>query len=233
MSNHNDKVVRGICPVEMKRVADWRKAFKLQFDATDAATLVRLSDAIDRLWSRFAFAQKATREKTSAGLPHERQIAWDKLRNGQGQLSSDYERLKFVMDYWCALWFWPVEKGHLLPSRFDFLLDVGTVLEGMRAATEAIRPTQGELYPPEQASLSVRDDYGFVCLPDLLATSERMRVAEGIARDHRFFHWKLEFADVFGQRGGFDLILGNPPWIRVEWNEGAVMGDETATSHFA
>src|SRR5262249_48927703 len=23
----------------------------------------------------------------------------------------------------------------------------------------------------------------------------------------------------------FDLILGNPPWIKVEWNEGAVMGD--------
>ena len=26
-------------------------------------------------------------------------------------------------------------------------------------------------------------------------------------------------------RGGFDLVLGNPPWIRVEWKEGAVLGD--------
>ena len=29
----------------------------------------------------------------------------------------------------------------------------------------------------------------------------------------QFFHWELEFPDVFGpDRGGFDAILGNPPW---------------------
>src|SRR4029434_6789298 len=39
------------------------------------------------------------------------------------------------------------------------------------------------------------------------------------ARDHRFFHWPLEFADVFYQddgaareRAGFDAVIGNPPW---------------------
>ncbi|MCB1921996.1 MAG: hypothetical protein KDJ28_18765, partial [Candidatus Competibacteraceae bacterium] len=26
-------------------------------------------------------------------------------------------------------------------------------------------------------------------------------------------------------RGGFDLILGNPPWLKVEWEEGGVLGD--------
>ena len=26
-------------------------------------------------------------------------------------------------------------------------------------------------------------------------------------------------------RGGFDLILGNPSWIKVSWNEGGFMGD--------
>ena len=35
----------------------------------------------------------------------------------------------------------------------------------------------------------------------------------------------MEFADVFADRGGFDLIVGNPPWIKVEWNEGGVMAD--------
>jgi hypothetical protein len=38
------------------------------------------------------------------------------------------------------------------------------------------------------------------------------RALEEIAEQHRFFHWHLEFADVFA-RGGFDLVLGNPPWI--------------------
>ena len=31
--------------------------------------------------------------------------------------------------------------------------------------------------------------------------------------EHRFFHWELEFPDVFnGPQGGFDGIIGNPPW---------------------
>jgi hypothetical protein len=38
-------------------------------------------------------------------------------------------------------------------------------------------------------------------------------IAERIAADHRFFHWELEFPDVFRARGsGFDAVLGNPPW---------------------
>jgi hypothetical protein len=38
------------------------------------------------------------------------------------------------------------------------------------------------------------------------------RALEEIAAQHRFFHWHLEFAEVF-ERGGFDVVLGNPPWI--------------------
>ena len=52
-----------------------------------------------------------------------------------------------------------------------------------------------------------------------------LKLVREVRERHRFFHWELEFADVFADRGGFDLILGNPPWIKVEWNEGAVMGD--------
>ena len=38
-------------------------------------------------------------------------------------------------------------------------------------------------------------------------------VAERIAAEMRFFHWELEFPDVFREAGsGFDAILGNPPW---------------------
>lgn len=33
-----------------------------------------------------------------------------------------------------------------------------------------------------------------------------------LAREHRFLHWHLAFAEVFA-RGGFDVVLGNPPWI--------------------
>lgn len=37
--------------------------------------------------------------------------------------------------------------------------------------------------------------------------------AQQVARQHRFFHWELEFPDVFtASQPGFDAMLGNPPW---------------------
>jgi hypothetical protein len=34
-----------------------------------------------------------------------------------------------------------------------------------------------------------------------------------LAGEHRFFHWELEFPDVYAAPGsGFDAVLGNPPW---------------------
>ncbi|CAD6562575.1 Eco57I restriction-modification methylase domain-containing protein [Paraburkholderia sabiae] len=38
------------------------------------------------------------------------------------------------------------------------------------------------------------------------------------ARQARAFHWPLEFPDVM-QGGGFDVVLGNPPWERIKLQE--------------
>jgi len=38
------------------------------------------------------------------------------------------------------------------------------------------------------------------------------------ARRARAFHWPLEFPDVM-QRGGFDVVLGNPPWDKIQAEE--------------
>ena len=35
---------------------------------------------------------------------------------------------------------------------------------------------------------------------------------EALAKEYRFFHWPLEFPEVFFEKGGFDVVLGNPPW---------------------
>jgi hypothetical protein len=40
----------------------------------------------------------------------------------------------------------------------------------------------------------------------------------GLAEQYHFFHWHLQFAQVF-RRGGFDVVLGNPPWERVSLKE--------------
>ena len=52
-----------------------------------------------------------------------------------------------------------------------------------------------------------------------------MSTVEDIAATRRFMHWELVFADILLLRGGFDLILGNPPWIKVEWNESGVLSE--------
>ena len=52
-------------------------------------------------------------------------------------------------------------------------------------------------------------------LPTRLATPTdgTRTVAARLAAEKRFFHWELEFPDVFRAEGsGFDAVLGNPPW---------------------
>ena len=42
---------------------------------------------------------------------------------------------------------------------------------------------------------------------------ETRNVAQRVAAEMRFFHWELEFPDVFrAPESGFDAVLGNPPW---------------------
>ncbi len=42
--------------------------------------------------------------------------------------------------------------------------------------------------------------------------------AIALAAENKFFHWPLEFPDVFEQ-GGFDVMMGNPPWERIKLQE--------------
>ncbi|MYI96618.1 MAG: hypothetical protein F4075_06895 [Acidobacteria bacterium] len=49
--------------------------------------------------------------------------------------------------------------------------------------------------------------------------AETRTACERIAAEMRFFHWELEFPDVFREAGsGFDAILGNPPWDTLQPN---------------
>lgn len=48
--------------------------------------------------------------------------------------------------------------------------------------------------------------------PALVETTRR------IAEEYALFHWELAFPHVFA-RGGFDIVLGNPPWERVKLQE--------------
>ncbi len=46
--------------------------------------------------------------------------------------------------------------------------------------------------------------------------------SQRLAKEFRFFHWRLSFPDVFhpgDPAGGFDVVLGNPPWERIKLQE--------------
>ncbi|ARF81264.1 class I SAM-dependent DNA methyltransferase [Kitasatospora aureofaciens] len=50
-------------------------------------------------------------------------------------------------------------------------------------------------------------------------------VARDVAEDQGFFHWELEFAQVFA-RAGYDIQVGNPPWVRPRWQEDTVLAEK-------
>ncbi|MFD8059757.1 hypothetical protein ACFXA0_16145 [Streptomyces cyaneofuscatus] len=58
---------------------------------------------------------------------------------------------------------------------------------------------------------------------DIAGTTEKdIRAEDG----HGFFHWELHFAHVFrGAAGGFDLQVGNPPWVQPRWLENPVLAE--------
>lgn len=58
-------------------------------------------------------------------------------------------------------------------------------------------------------------DLGQVNFDMLCEKIPRLMIVKELANNYKFLHWELEFADVFESRGGFDLILGNPPWLKL------------------
>jgi hypothetical protein len=50
--------------------------------------------------------------------------------------------------------------------------------------------------------------------------------ANDLANRLRFFHWRLEFPEVF-EHGGFDVVLGNPPWERIKLEEEQHWNDDS------
>ena len=91
------------------------------------------------------------------------------------------------------------------------------------ARSERITPLipLADLYTAYLMDGSLRaDDYEMLFLrlsrgenPASVAEMELDDRAKVLAGSHRFFHWPLEFPDVFtGEEGGFDADVGNPPW---------------------
>ncbi len=252
MANYSDRFVKSLVPESFEKLGQWRRRFCKPFEDGEMNELERLSDAADRLWALHVEQLATDREATEDDIgvwgrdADRRRTAngWKESIRSQGvfgtegRAASPYRRLKLAMDYWCALWFWPLEAGEELPSREEFLSEVGLVLTGEVRRPEAGLGETGYLFGAEYASHAgelaerIASEGGVLDLDDLFAAHARLKFVDRLAREQRFFHWDLAFADILygGGRGGkaqggFDLVLGNPPWIKVEWDEGGVLGD--------
>ena len=270
MADYADKDAKKLYPQDFGRLKAWRKAFCAPLHNHELARLQQLSEQVEALWAEHTAALARDRARTEDTLdvwPHhvavdtaaarvsraqKEAIRQQGLLNEDGDLATPYRRLKLVMDYWCALWFWPVTQSQHLPSREQWWMEVGAILEGNVVDlapqpgldfSEAAVPQQllpdvqddmfGSVQPTlatQPAGPNLHDKLGQLRISKLRQHFPRVAVVEGIANARRFMHWPLCFADVLldnAQRtGGFDLILGNPPWLKVEWNEAGILGEK-------
>ncbi len=244
MANYKDKVIKQLAGDNIKKINNWRKIFIKEFSKSGIKALQKLSDTIDKLWTRHTEQQRDMRERTTdvflawgqesaesrdnTGTRWKDKVLEQELLSKQVRNSSPYRRLKLAMDYWCSLWFWPIDKADLLPSREQYLLELNLILEGNPIEVTHGSDDQLMLFSdtmPKQMQMKLVNELGFIDIDKLCAEVERLALVQKLAEKYRFLHWELEFADLFDDRGGFDLVLGNPPWIKVEWHEGGILSD--------
>ena len=246
MAGCSDKVVKALEPDAFERMKQWRRSFNNPLTRDEVERVRRLSQAVEDLWQQHAAELARVRALTSDELhvwpdpaPNraptstaDKDRVWQReMLSEQVRNASPYRRLKLVMDYWCALWFWPVTDAAELPAREEWWDDLewlllGNAVQVSSEPTDLFQSALDAATPQARLNLAVeRDRFGHVNLDLLLETNPRLRQAQKLSDDLHFFHWELAFADLFQQRGGFDLILGNPPWIKVEWNEQSLLSD--------
>ncbi|MBN9389370.1 MAG: hypothetical protein J0I20_15185 [Chloroflexi bacterium] len=74
----------------------------------------------------------------------------------------------------------------------------------------------GERYPELPTTRILRE---YERSPRNATQAELIGRANGLAAENGFFHWELEFPHIFKESGGFDVVLGNPPWERIKLQE--------------
>lgn len=103
--------------------------------------------------------------------------------------SLEFKDAWFRADAWCAAFVWPKSPG-----------------ESAHAAITA-------------------DTWHHLTNDASVVAGATRKIVREIASHHRFFHWHLAFPHVFGARdakernAGFDCVLGNPPWERIQVEE--------------
>jgi len=121
-----------------------------------------------------------------------------------------------VLDFWRALrWLisgWPVDKISKLSKLLKVEKDQpNPVLDGL---VKLLNPDNNLAAVLAAGHLDGKD-------AATLAANDLMAKARALAKRETFFHWWTSFPTVFGAGGcgGFDAVIGNPPWDRIKLQE--------------
>ena len=248
-----DKTIKEFAGDHQARIKVWRAGgFFKPLEAHEINLVKRLTDVADELFDIAASEIARTRDaandeitlwpdKTMSGAKgvgyQKKEILKQRLLGeDHAHNTLPFKRLKTAMDAWCALWLWPIEKADKLPSRQEFLEGMRILLEGgfsvdgslSAGAKDDFAVVMGDLFDLEVAEPAAKysvDLFQETNVEAFIEEYDWLQVATEVASEARFVHYDLIFADILKSRGGFDLIVGNPPWAKPNWNEGQVLAD--------
>ena len=220
------KQVRDLVDAEkLKALKAWRKEITKTLSTTQSLRLTALARRVEVLWEmtlrrlRVAEAEASRRidlwgreVQDDAGST----VSREDIEAYLAAPGSAYRRLRLVMDAWCALWFWPLTTDVTPPSLDEWL----GALEGLLGKqVKDAKGTDGTLVDASSwAELEIMEEVelglaGARRVQSVVDEHEWLTVVREVADAQGFFHWELDFATVFAH-GGFDLQVGNPPWVR-------------------
>lgn len=160
---------------KMNRILkDWKKAL----NAAEFSILQRLSAKIDLLlrdayndqWRIEQITQNRAEVWGMEGQQHFKQGEYlyaekETAYHNRFKPSSAYYRLRLVMDYWCALWFWEFPDADQLPTRAAYWKDIEAILdlddEELDARTQRSMKKNASLFPEYQHDQQLDFDAGY------------------------------------------------------------------------
>ena len=248
------KLLKAEYPAEAKRVTEWKTEFTKPIRGDEFIFLQKICDKLDELLEEHYNFQNLINQYTGEKknfFGHEQPqgamfTAYDEkdqLAQQRHKHNAPYFKLKMVMDYWCALWFWDVRLAIELPTRKQWYediknileLDLDTVLTEEEDLFSPVAEQQTIFEEPKQARLkayrsgkekevSLDSIKKYTNRADLFE-NKRLDIVKELSTKYKYFHNQLEFIEVFKQKGGFDVIVGNPPWISINFKDETFISD--------
>jgi hypothetical protein len=238
------KEAKELAPEALAALKQWRRSIAGKPSKKQTDQLVNLAYRVESLWQlalrRLQIAEKQIRRSIplwGAEAPESDSVvvSREEIEASLADADGAYQRLKRVMDAWNALWFWPLTTSlteGAEPPTLDEWIDGLTAILGVHFEANKASVAHGAvtLGPPtnwRELGIAEKMDLDLAGARDVDKVLEDypwLGATERIAAQQGFFHWQLDFATVF-ERGGFDLQVGNPPWVRPRSDVEALLAE--------